>query len=109
MMTSHQIPSCHFLGGNHDYWVGDFFSRELGVRVHKKEIPIEAQGKRFVLAHGDLVMPREREYMAKTELFQIPGFGALIRALNAHPVDRSGSDSTALRLALRLLDHGGGG
>jgi 1-acyl-sn-glycerol-3-phosphate acyltransferase len=49
------------------------------------------------------VMPRELDYMAKTELFRIPGFGALIRRLNAHPVDRTGSDSAALRLALRLL------
>ena len=39
------------------------------------------------------VMPRELDYMAKTELFGIPGFGALIRRLNAHPVDRTGSDS----------------
>ena len=52
------------------------------------------------------VMPRELDYMAKTELFRIPGFGALIRRLNAHPVDRSGSDSAALRLALRLLGNG---
>ena len=52
------------------------------------------------------VIPREVDYMAKTELFRIPGFGALIRRLNAHPVDRTGSDSAALRLALRLLGDG---
>jgi 1-acyl-sn-glycerol-3-phosphate acyltransferase len=52
------------------------------------------------------VMPRQLDYLAKTELFQIPGFGALIRRLNAHPVDRTGSDSAALRLALRLLGDG---
>jgi 1-acyl-sn-glycerol-3-phosphate acyltransferase len=52
------------------------------------------------------VMPRELDYLAKTELFGIPGFGALIRRLNAHPVDRTGSDSAALRLALRLLGDG---
>ena len=52
------------------------------------------------------VLPRELDYMAKTELFRIPGFGALIRRLNAHPVDRAGSDSAALRLALRLLGDG---
>jgi 1-acyl-sn-glycerol-3-phosphate acyltransferase len=52
------------------------------------------------------VAPRELDYMAKTELFRIPGFGGLIRRLNAHPVDRSGSDSSALRLALRLLGAG---
>jgi 1-acyl-sn-glycerol-3-phosphate acyltransferase len=49
------------------------------------------------------VCPRELDYMAKAELFRIPGFAGLIRRLNAHPVDRAGSDSAALRLALRLL------
>jgi 1-acyl-sn-glycerol-3-phosphate acyltransferase len=52
------------------------------------------------------VLPRELDYMAKTELFRVPGFGGLIRRLNAHPVDRTRSDSTALRLALRLLGAG---
>jgi 1-acyl-sn-glycerol-3-phosphate acyltransferase len=52
------------------------------------------------------VLPRELDYMAKTELFRVPGFGALIQRLNAHPVDRTGSDSAALRLALRLLGGG---
>jgi len=52
------------------------------------------------------VLPRELDYMAKTGLFSIPGFGGLIRKLNAHPVDRTGSDSAALRLALRLLGDG---
>jgi 1-acyl-sn-glycerol-3-phosphate acyltransferase len=50
--------------------------------------------------------PRELDYMAKAELFRIPGLGGLIRRLNAHPVDRTGSDSAALRLALRLLEGG---
>jgi 1-acyl-sn-glycerol-3-phosphate acyltransferase len=50
---------------------------------------------------------RPIHFMAKTELFRIPGFGALIRGLNAHPVDRSGSDAAALRLALRILGDGG--
>ena len=52
------------------------------------------------------VAPRDLDYMAKTELFRIPGLGGLIRRLNAHPVDRSGSDSAALRLAIRLLGAG---
>ena len=51
-------------------------------------------------------LARELHYMAKAELFRVPLFGGLIRALNAHPVDRSGSDAAALRLALRLLDDG---
>jgi 1-acyl-sn-glycerol-3-phosphate acyltransferase len=52
------------------------------------------------------VLPRELDFLAKAELFRIPGFGGLIRRLNAHPVDRSGADGAALRLALRLLAAG---
>lgn len=52
----------HFLGGNHDYWVGDFFPRELGVEIHFDEILIESQGRRIVCAHGDLVMPGDIGY-----------------------------------------------
>jgi UDP-2,3-diacylglucosamine hydrolase len=52
----------HFLGGNHDYWVGSRFSSELGVILHDIDILIETQGRRVVLAHGDLVMPRDFGY-----------------------------------------------
>src|SRR5439155_125839 len=41
------------------------------------------------------------------ELFTIPGFGRLIRALNARPVRREGADAGALRAALRVLEGGG--
>jgi UDP-2,3-diacylglucosamine hydrolase len=54
----------HFLGGNHDHWVGSFFAHDLGITLHRDEIPIAAQGRRVVLAHGDLVMPRDYGYKA---------------------------------------------
>jgi len=41
------------LAGNHDFWFGDFLSRELGVRIHRESLSLEAEGKRFFLAHGD--------------------------------------------------------
>ena len=49
---------------------------------------------------------RELHFLAKVELFRVPGLGGFLRRLNAHPVDRSGSDAAALRLALRLLTEG---
>jgi 1-acyl-sn-glycerol-3-phosphate acyltransferase len=51
------------------------------------------------------VLPRELDYMAKTELFRIPG----LRAHQAAQRASGGSDgvgSAALRLALRLLGDG---
>jgi 1-acyl-sn-glycerol-3-phosphate acyltransferase len=53
------------------------------------------------------VTPRPLAFLAKAELFRIPLFGRLIRALNAHPVHREGGDPAALRTALRVLEHGG--
>ena len=52
------------------------------------------------------VCPRQLTFLAKAELFRVPGFGALIRALGAHPVRREGSDAAALRTAQRLLAEG---
>lgn len=52
------------------------------------------------------VCPRPLTFMAKAELFQVPLFGRLIRALNARPVRREGSDARALKDALRLLEDG---
>jgi 1-acyl-sn-glycerol-3-phosphate acyltransferase len=43
------------------------------------------------------VLPREVGYAAKQELFKIPGFGSLIRALNSIPVDRSSIAPSTLR------------
>jgi 1-acyl-sn-glycerol-3-phosphate acyltransferase len=50
--------------------------------------------------------PRPLQFMAKAELFRIPLFGALIRRLNAYPVERAGADASALRHALLLLQEG---
>jgi 1-acyl-sn-glycerol-3-phosphate acyltransferase len=50
--------------------------------------------------------PRPVCFMAKEELFRIPLFGRLIRALNARPVRRDGSDMRALKGALALLQEG---
>jgi 1-acyl-sn-glycerol-3-phosphate acyltransferase len=50
--------------------------------------------------------PRELHFMAKEELFRIPLFGRLISSLNARPVRRDGSDSRALKAAVRLLGEG---
>jgi 1-acyl-sn-glycerol-3-phosphate acyltransferase len=49
---------------------------------------------------------RQLSFLAKAELFEIPLFGRLIRALNARPVRREGADASALREALRTLAEG---
>jgi 1-acyl-sn-glycerol-3-phosphate acyltransferase len=53
------------------------------------------------------VTPRPVSFLAKAELFGIPGLGWLIRRLNARPVRREGADPGALRTALKVLQDGG--
>ncbi len=45
-------------------------------------------------------------YMAKTELFEIPVLGPVIRALGAFPVDRSRGDVAAIKQAAEVLKSG---
>ena len=49
---------------------------------------------------------RQIYFLAKAELFRIPLFGWLIRALHARPVRREGPDPRALRTAALLLEEG---
>ncbi|MFW6189672.1 MAG: lysophospholipid acyltransferase family protein [Planctomycetota bacterium] len=49
---------------------------------------------------------RPLHFLARRTLFEAPGFGRMIRGLNAHPVRRGAVDSEALRTVLRLLRRG---
>jgi 1-acyl-sn-glycerol-3-phosphate acyltransferase len=52
------------------------------------------------------VLGRPVAFMAKQELFRVPLFGALIRALGAYPVDRGAGDREAIRTATERLRQG---
>jgi len=54
--------SVHFIGGNHDFWVGNDFARLVGLTVHDPDVSFECQSRRVVCSHGDLVMPADRGY-----------------------------------------------
>jgi len=50
--------------------------------------------------------PRPVNFMAKAELFRIPGLAAFISRTHAFPVKREAADQQALRHALHLLNRG---
>lgn len=55
---------------------------------------------------GVAALPRRSYYMAKIELFRIPGLRRAIHGLGAFPVDRGAADRRALRLAREILARG---
>lgn len=51
-----------YVAGNHDFWVGDFFETQVGIKVHPKELEFAYEGHRLHLIHGDGLAPADRGY-----------------------------------------------
>lgn len=49
---------------------------------------------------------QQPHFMAKKELFRIPVFNWMIKALGAYPVDRGGADIGAIRRTVQMLEQG---
>jgi UDP-2,3-diacylglucosamine hydrolase len=84
-ITDEGIP-VHYFTGNHDMWIFDYFTRELGVIMHKKPFEYEIDGKMFFIAHGDGLGPGDNGYKFIKTIFSSriaqklfswfhPGFG----------------------------------
>ncbi len=51
-----------YLAGNHDFWLGSFFDRELGIHTVENEWTGTLEGKNFYLYHGDGVAKKDHGY-----------------------------------------------
>lgn len=52
----------HYLEGNHDFCLGEYFTESLGIRVYPDVITETWNGRRIYMAHGDLGNPKEHGY-----------------------------------------------
>ena len=52
-------------------------------------------------------MPREIHFLAKSTLFEVPLFGALIHSVNALPIRRGANDPAGITRAIDVLARGG--
>jgi UDP-2,3-diacylglucosamine hydrolase len=43
----------HYFAGNHDFWLGDFFSEQIGATIYKHAQSMIIDGKKFFITHGD--------------------------------------------------------
>ena len=83
-------------------------------RIHGAE-RVPAKGRLLVVSNhaSDFDPPilsacvrRPVAYMAKEELFQVPGLKQAIRLYGAYPVKRGAADRTAMRAAIASIDAG---
>jgi len=60
----------YFFKGNHDMWVRDYFTKEIGMEIISDEKLIERNGKKFYLHHGDGLGPGDRKYKFLRKIFR---------------------------------------
>ncbi len=52
----------YFFLGNHDMWMKNYFTKELGVTMITDELELDIDGKKFFTAHGDGLGPGDHGY-----------------------------------------------
>lgn len=52
----------YYLPGNHDFWLGQFFNKELGIQTCENDWQGILNGKKFYLFHGDGVAKKDVGY-----------------------------------------------
>ena len=73
----------HYLSGNHDFSLGNFFKDELGIEIHRGPVAMELQGRRLLLLHGDGMDPGDWAYRAVKRVLSHPLVNRWYRLL--HP------------------------
>ncbi len=73
----------HYLPGNHDFWLGKFFDRELGIQTYSDDWEGEIDGKKFYLFHGDGIAHKDKGYRILRKFLRMPVNIRLFRWL--HP------------------------
>jgi UDP-2,3-diacylglucosamine hydrolase len=62
----------HYMAGNHDFALGPFLTREIGIQVHPDHADIELQGKRVHLFHGDGLLKADVGYRILRRILRNP-------------------------------------
>jgi UDP-2,3-diacylglucosamine hydrolase len=52
----------HYFTGNHDMWIGDYFTTEFGMKIYRKPVVRTINGKKFFIGHGDGLGPGDYGY-----------------------------------------------
>jgi 1-acyl-sn-glycerol-3-phosphate acyltransferase len=86
--------------------------RVTGLERVPRDGPLLVACNHVSLADGPVLcsalgLARRPRFLGKRELFDIPLLGSFLLAGGAIPLDRSGSDPSALRAALEILEKGG--
>ncbi|MDX1904524.1 MAG: UDP-2,3-diacylglucosamine diphosphatase [Thermonemataceae bacterium] len=61
-----------FFTGNHDMWLFEYFSEELGIPIFREPIYLKINEKSFHIGHGDGLGPGDKKYKFLKKIFASP-------------------------------------
>lgn len=70
-ITDAGIP-VHVFVGNHDMWMKDYFTNELGCKVYHEPVIMNRQNKQLFIGHGDGLGPGDHGYKFIKKIFRNP-------------------------------------
>ena len=73
----------YFFVGNHDFWMNDYFEKELNIKVFRSPELFVFNSKSFYIGHGDGLGPGDKGYKRMKKIFTNPLSNWLYRWL--HP------------------------
>lgn len=59
-----------YVSGNHDFWMDDFFEKQMGIKLHRDEFNIEYDNNKVHLLHGDGLSPQDGGYRLLKKIFR---------------------------------------
>lgn len=62
----------YFFTGNHDMWLFDYFTTELGIPIYRDPQAYEIGGRTFLIGHGDGLGPGDYTYKLLRRVFRNP-------------------------------------
>jgi len=71
----------HLCEGNHDFFLADYFTGQLGIEVIKEWASIDLDDRRVLVSHGDTVDERNRRYLLLRRFLRSSFFYKLQRML----------------------------
>lgn len=95
----------HYIEGNHDFKLGEFFTKEVGIHVHPDGLERNWNGRRVYMAHGDLGNPREVGYRVLRYLLRHQLTHRLIKALPDNFIYQAGMKSSQLSRKVQKNRH----
>ena len=73
----------HYMAGNHDFWLGSFMEKEIGLVLHPDDYTIQNEKYRIYIRHGDGLLKNDYGYRFLKRVLRSPVNIFLYRLL--HP------------------------